>query len=192
MRTKILLLLFLLFTIAAQAQVSKSFRFGRCGQGGLNCPKLSLFHETNTDFSKLWINTVNADYIILCRRLFMASIRGGISYYTFPKIRAAGIPVEFNFLVGKSSWLVEAGLGIQYLFFYRNYSAAAGTFSDDVSYLAATGRVGIRYERPRGFFFRIGYTPMYSLINHDKIEPLSNHKFIHMMGLGVGYTFDIY
>lgn len=184
-----LIALFIVCTLPAFGQKKNPNRIVNCKGSSLNCPGVSLFHETAWDFTRFGVNSINVDFIVLCRESFMASVRAGISYLTFPKISAAGVPAEFNFLIGKSTWLIETGLGASYLYVYNNYSVDRGRFSDNVSYLAITGRLGIRYERSRSVFFRIGYTPMLSVMNADRIEAFSKHSFIHMASLGIGYTF---
>jgi hypothetical protein len=169
---------------------SPSYRAGNCKTKSNYCPKWSLFHETAYNFAGLGINSVNADVIIMCNRSYMASIRFGINYLTFPKISAAGVPVEFNFMIGRGAWLVEAGLGADYLYVYKNYTSTYPTNPNNISYLALTGRLGIRYEKVNGVFFRVGYNPHLSLIGQDKIEPISKHAFLHMLSVGIGYTFN--
>ena len=53
-----------------------------------------------------------------------------------------------------------------------------------------TGRIGVRYEKVNGLFFRAGYNPHVSLIGKDQIEPISKHAFLHMLSVGIGYTFN--
>lgn len=180
-------LLLLSMTVCAQ---SYSFRAGKCGDKSNFCPKIALFHETVYNFGRLGINSVNVDFILMCNRNYMASLRTGINYFSFPKIYSAGVPLEFNFMIGRGNWLFEAGLGLDYLYFYKNYSKAAGQYNDNISYLAATGRIGVRYERINGLFFRAGYNPHCSLTGFLDLEPISIHRFLHMASIGIGYTFN--
>jgi hypothetical protein len=175
------------FTLSAQ---SVSYRAGNCKTKSNYCPKWSIFHETTYNFAGLGINSVNADVVVLCNRSYMASIRFGINYFTFPKIYSVGAPVEFNFMIGRGAWLFETGLGADYLFVYKNYTSTTPANPNNISYLALTGRIGVRYEKVNGVFFRAGYNPHVSLMNQDKIEPISKHSFLHMLSIGIGYTFN--
>jgi hypothetical protein len=119
----------------------------------------------------------------------MASLRFGVNYFTFPRISSVGAPVEFNFMIGRGAWLAEAGLGADYLYVYKNH-ITTGFTENNFSYLALTGRIGVRYEKVNGLFFRAGYNPHISLIGQNKIEPISKHAFLHMLSVGIGYTFN--
>jgi len=176
------------FSIIGFAQNLQN-RQWKCGSSD-DCPNNTLLHETNGNISKLNYNTLKFDHIIKCGATNMRSIAFGLTYYTFPKVRAIGAPFEFNMMFGMGNALIETGLGIQYLFFYKNYSKdPAVTADNNISYLAASGRLGLRIQKDRGFFFRAGFTPILSLMNHDKIPILGAHKFKPMAGIGIGYTF---
>lgn len=188
---KLLITCSLLFFCTVLYAQSKSLRAGNCNTKSNFCPKIALFHETVYNFAGLGVNSVNIDYVVYCNRNYMASLRAGINYFSFPKIYSVGAPVEFNFMVGRGNWLFEAGLGLDYLYFYKNYSKNAGQFSDNISYLAATGRIGVRYERINGLFLRAGYNPHFSILDTYKdIEPISGERFLHMLSVGIGYTFN--
>lgn len=188
MKKLLLLMCFSLTAIALFGQ-SNSLRAGNCKTKSNFCPKWSLFHETTYNFKQFGINSVNADVIVICNRYYMASIRFGINYLTFPKISSVGVPLEFNFMMGRGAWLFETGLGLDYLFVYKNYSSTNIPAEDNIPYLAATGRIGLRYEKLSGIFFRLGYNPHISLQNQDKIEVV-NRTYINMLSLGIGYTFN--
>lgn len=165
-------------------------RAGNCKTKSNFCPKIALFHETSYNFAGLGINSVNVDIILLCNRSYMASVRTGINYFSFPKIYSAGVPLEFNFMIGRGAWMFEMGLGINYLYCYQNYSKALGTFKDNVSFGAVTGRVGVRYEKINGLFFRAGYNPQCTVLGFEDLEPISQHRVLHMASVGIGYTFN--
>ncbi|MEI6124636.1 MAG: hypothetical protein WCQ95_13545 [Bacteroidota bacterium] len=186
-----MILLFFIIIISAPCfSQSKSYRAGKCTTKSNYCPKIALFHETVYNFAGLGINSINADIVLMCNRSYMASIRLGINYYSFPKIASAGIPVEFNFMMGRGAWLFETGLGLNYLYVYKNYSHDLGHFKDNLSYAALTARVGVRYERINGLFFRAGYNPHISLMNYEKIEPIKASRWLNMISVGIGYTFN--
>lgn len=186
---KLVLLIFLFFAFYSVKAQSTSYRAGNCKTKSTFCPKWSIFHETTYNFTSLGINSVNADLVLLCNRSYMMSLRFGVNYISFPKISSVGAPLEFNFMIGRGAWLFETGLGVDYLHVYKNYSSILPA-NNNISYLALTGRIGVRYERVNGVFFRAGYNPHVSLMGQDKIEPISKHVFLHMLSVGIGYTFN--
>jgi hypothetical protein len=155
-----------------------------------SCPRNTLFHETNVRFKNLLgLNSVNWDHILVCREKYLVSVRLGIDYMSFNKISSAGIPIDLNLMVGGGALMLETGIGLNYLYVYKNYNDSIGKYKDNVNYLGLTGRIGLRYEKQHSIFFRLGYTPMYSLINYKEIPIIANKKYISMFGAGVGYTF---
>lgn len=164
-----------------------------------SCPRNTIFHETTFRFDRLGLNwnSLNWDHILLCREKFLLSLRLGLDYYSLEKIRSVGAPIDLNLMIGGGALMFETGIGLNYLYIYKNYNEITGRFKDDLSYLAATGRLGLRYEKKHSIFFRLGYTPMYSLIGNDQIT-IANKKniavihdrpFYSMFGAGIGYTF---
>ncbi len=172
---------------------STSMRDGACTtQPKAFCPKNTFFHETNSNFSEFNFNSLNYDRIIKCDWSRMMSIRLGVIYYSFDKISSAGAIVELNSIRGSGSFLLEIGLGADFLYIYKNYNDSIGKYSDDVPYLAVTGRLGLRFQRDKGLFFRIGFTPVFSVYNQDLIPIISKNSFIPMAGFGAGYTLKNY
>lgn len=153
------------------------------------CPRKTLFHETEISPKTVGINSINYDKILVCRSAYLISWRIGINYYTFTKIRSAGIPSEINFMFGGGALMLEAGLGLNSLYVYQNYNDSIGKFEDNKFYLAAVGRIGVRFQRKHSFFARGGYTPMYSLVGYKDIPVLADKKFVSMFGFGIGYCF---
>lgn len=182
---------FLLFSVRLTAQQVDGVprpRPANCQTEDI-CPRKTIFHETNTKFKTLSINSINYDKIILCRIHYLLSWRIGINYYTFTKIRSFGVPVEINFMLGGGALMLETGLGLNSLYVYRNYKEGIGKYDDSVLYLATTGRIGLRYQKKRSIFFRLGYTPMYSLTGYNDISVLKDKRYISMLGFSVGYCF---
>lgn len=181
-------LLLLLIVITGTCQL-KTARYGSCRQPmPTSCPRNSFYHETYANFTTLNFNSVNWDHTWVCKQKFMFTSRLGVIYYSFPKIHSVGAPLEFNFLVGGNSWVFEFGLGAHYMYFYKNYNDTIGKYSDAVHYLAASARVGVRYEIDNSIFFHLGFTPLYSILGDDQIPRLSKSKFLPMVGIGIGYT----
>lgn len=163
------------------------------------CPRNTIFHETTFRFDRLGFNwnSINWDHILVCREKYLISFRLGIDYYSFSKIRSAGVPFDLNLMIGGGALMFETGLGLNYLYIYKNYDEITGPFKDKISYLAANGRLGLRYEKLHSIFLRLGYTPQYSLMNNDKITItnkkdvaiIRDHKLYSMLSAGIGYTF---
>ncbi|HOY30892.1 MAG TPA: hypothetical protein PKW80_03340 [Bacteroidales bacterium] len=189
MKSSIITILILASGLALSGQ-NLSYRAGKCNTKSDFCPKIALFHQTSYNFGGLGINSVNADIILLCNRNYMASLRAGINYFSFPQAHSAGAPLEFNFMIGRGAWLFEAGLGADYLYFYKAYPKFEGVVHTNFSYLAITGMIGVRYERVNGLFFRAGYNPHYTVVGFENAEPLIKHPFVHMAAIGIGYTFN--
>ena len=155
------------------------------------CPRNTIFHETNFRFDRLGLNwnSINWDHTLVCRSTYLISFRLGIDYFSFSKIRSAGVPFELNLMLGGGALMLETGLGLNYLYVYKNYNDTIGRYKDDVSYLAMTGRLGLRFEKKHSIFFRAGYTPIYNLVGYKEIPIISDRKFISMFGAAVGWTF---
>ncbi len=155
------------------------------------CPRNTIFHETDFRIDNLGLNwnSINWDHTLVCRSRYLISSRLGIDYYSFSKIRSAGVPLELNLMIGGGALMFETGLGLNYLYVYKNYNDIIGRYDDNVSCLAMTGRLGLRYEKQHSIFFRAGYTPVYNLIGSEDIPIISNKKFLSMFGAAIGWTF---
>ena len=165
-----------------------------------SCPRNTIFHETTFRFTKLGLNwnSINWDHILVCREWYLLSFRLGLDYYSMNKIRSIGAPIDLNLMIGGGAIMFETGIGLNYLYIYRNYDEVTATrFDDNLSYVAATGRLGLRYQKKHSLFFRLGYTPMYSLMGNEDIQiktkkdvyVIRDRPFYSMFGAGIGYTF---
>lgn len=166
-----------------------SYRSGNCKSQSDYCPKISVFHETDYNFHNLGINSINADIKLSCNRGTMSSLRVGINYLTFPKISGLGIPVEYDYLIGRGVWMFEVGGGINYLYVYKNRYAGSTNPNPKESWLAIMARIGVRYDKINGLFFKAGYNPQFSLLN-TSIDEMKNYRMFHMLSVGIGYTFN--
>lgn len=91
------------------------------------------------------------------------------------------IPLQVNYISGKKHGF-EAGIGTT-MFFDTNNGEYG---SDDVNkefYPSAT--LMYRYQGAKGFNFRIGFTPIYSMGGNE--EYVSNPWFLLWLGASVGY-----
>jgi len=155
-----------------------------------SCPKNTLFLETNMRFKNSFgLNSLNWDHTLICREKFLLSYIIGVDFWSFKKTRAAGIPLSLNLMLGGHALMLEIGAGLNFLYAYKNYNDSTSLYENKQSYLGLIGNIGLRYEKKHSIFFRAGYTPMYSLINYEKIPILASKKFNSMFGIGVGYTF---
>lgn len=163
------------------------------------CPRNTLFHETTFRADGLsfnW-NSLNWDHILICRERYLLSFRLGIDYYAFAKMRAVGAPLDINLMIGGGALMAEIGAGLNYQYIYTNYDEVNGKFKDNLSYLAALGHIGLRYQKQHSIFFRLGYTPMYSLMNNEQINitnkkgvaVIHDKKLYSMYAAGIGYCF---
>lgn len=110
-----------------------------------------------------------------------------------------GIPVSYNWLLGKKSHHFEMGIGLTSLLV--NPNSNLGT--DSYTYL--TPKIGYRFQRPNGgLFFRATVTPMIAILNvstfnfgAEKYRQFSSFKNVLGLGyaafpwpgLSMGYTF---
>ena len=188
------LFVFIFFFSQAKAQQFNGYAVPRaksCAPEN-SCPRNAIFHETNFRFDKLGLNwnSINWDHNLLCRERFLVSIRLGINYFSFSKINSAGAPIELNLMIGEGPFMGEISAGLNYLYVYKNYNDSSQTkYNDNISYLGATGRIGIRYQKKKSIFFRAGYTPMLSLIGYKKIPIIADKTFHSFYGAAIGYTF---
>ena len=153
------------------------------------CPRNTLFLELNFSIPKeLAINSINLDHILVCRESYLVSGRIGIDYLSFNKLKTVGIPADLNLMIGGGALMFETGIGLNYLYAYKNYNRSTKFYEQNQHYLGITGRVGLRYEKKRSIFFRIGYTPIFSMINYKKIPIIADKRLLSMFGFGIGYT----
>jgi hypothetical protein len=169
-----------------------------------SCPRNTIFHETTFRFDRLGLNwnSLNWDHLLICRTNYLLSFRLGVDYMSFAKMRSVGAPLDLNLMIGGGALMAEISAGLNYLFIYRNYDEVLGKFDDNLSYLAAMGRIGLRFERKHSIFFRAGWTPMYSLFGNDEVQICKKKKktgeaiyvirdrpLYSMFTAGIGYTF---
>jgi hypothetical protein len=110
-----------------------------------------------------------------------------------------GIPVSYNWLLGKKSHHFELGIGLTSLLVNPNSNVGTD------SYTYMTPKIGYRFQRPNGgLFFRATVTPMIAILNVSSIKynnetyrqfsTLNNvaglgYAAFPWPGLSMGYTF---
>ena len=156
--------------------------------------------------------SVNYDRILTKNKYFATSFsvgatyweqnyKGSFSYYS----NLYGMPISFNFLVGKKNHQFESGIGIS-----EFYGTAGSNFyimvDEEKSITTMLSlKLGYRYQRPTGgMFFRATFTPLIqgweyksikiikddfdvSNINTVKTE-VDKIGFIPWAGISIGYT----
>jgi hypothetical protein len=154
------------------------------------CPRNSLFLEGNVRIKNMFgLVSLNWDHTLVCREKYLLSFILGVDFLSFKQTKAAGIPLSLNLMIGGGPLMFELGLGVNYLYVYKNYDEATKLDAPKENYLGMIGNVGLRYEMLHSVFARLGYTPMYSLMNNTNIPILASRKLNNMFGLSVGYTF---
>jgi hypothetical protein len=100
-----------------------------------------------------------------------------------------GVPVSYNWLLGKKSHHLELGLGITGLYAQPSHSATTTNF-----YTYLTPKIGYRYQRPTGgLFFKATATPMIDLlsVNTNKIDGF-NQRIFSTLGNVAGLNYGIF
>lgn len=111
-----------------------------------------------------------------------------------------GMPVSYNWLLGKRSHHLELGIGLTPMF-----ALSAGDNRSDIFYLAAAPKIGYRFQRPQGgLFLKATVTALIDVVHVEKYSFLNRryNSFSYLndvMGIGygvfpwpglsVGYTF---
>ncbi|GMQ30301.1 hypothetical protein [Algoriphagus confluentis] len=120
----------------------------------------------------------------------------GFSFWADPiegsTIWKPALPVELVALVGKKRHHLELGVGFTSFIESQidsEFTAGGIVQTEGDSFFAALipFRIGYRYQKPnKGFFFRIGYTPFFSI--PTKMDESWDFQAIHA-GIGLGYNF---
>ncbi|HSJ67976.1 MAG TPA: hypothetical protein VK921_09890 [Anditalea sp.] len=107
---------------------------------------------------------------------------------------ATGIPVMMLAYFGGPNSALETGLG--YSGFYREQSFSNFGVRDIRTFFEhyATGRLGYRYESPKGFLFKVAFTPLYRFKStypyHEIYAPDGpDPRFWPSGGIGIGKSF---
>ena len=147
--------------------------------------------------------SLNYDRLFNTEKRIMNSYTAGIVYVPesiqFGDGTYYGIPLSYNWLIGKKSHHLELGIGLTSLLVNPNSSVK----SDFYAYL--TPKIGYRFQRPQGgLFFRATATPMIDLLNVNTYKSGSNksrsfstlsnvagldYPAFPWPGLSIGYSF---
>ena len=93
-------------------------------------------------------------------------------------------------MFGRSYNQFEIGFGATYMQFNKDYDSTIGQYDVNVSYAGLNGNIGFRHQNADGgLFYRIGFTPMLSILNGDKISVLKDNALMSMAGISIGWTF---
>lgn len=135
--------------------------------------------------------SINYERNILARGSVFLSPSVGI---TTVGIRRIGIPVMMLAYFGGPNSSLETGLG--YAGFYMQDRYLNYMVWDKRIYFDhyATGRLGYRYESPKGFLFKVAFTPLFRFKStypwHEVYPPDDGtFEFIPFGGIGFGKSF---
>lgn len=182
------ILLTLIFFLEAKTQ--PQLRTVPCNVASASCRKLTIFHETNSNFGNFNFNSLNLEYLPRCSQTSNIGIRAGFIYLTFPKIKAYGIPLGVSLMLGRGYNQLEIGGGATFLKLSKNFKEGIGVYEDDVSYAGISTVIGFRHHSAEGgLFYRLGFTPIISVVNSNKIPIIADKRFIPLAGLSIGWTF---
>jgi hypothetical protein len=102
-----------------------------------------------------------------------------------PSDRYTTVPVTVSYLLGRGERKLELGGGVT---FGRGTFERSSDFEKDFSFRTLTAIVGYRSQPPgRGYLFRVGATPFYSLDDGDEAYPDTGWTF--SLGVSFGYRF---
>lgn len=154
-------------------------------------------------FGQGFCYSINYDRLFNTEKRFKNSFTAGFVYVPesmgFGDGMYCGIPISYNWLLGKKSHHLELGIGLTSLVVNPN----SNMVSDFYTYL--TPKIGYRYQRPNGgLFLKATASPMIDILNVSTYK-LGNEKsrnfssFNNVVGLGyaafpwpglsIGYTF---
>ncbi len=151
--------------------------------------------------------SVNYDRILEQKKSGLTSFSVGATYWG--KIDYSdgrtnfGIPVSYNYLIGKNNHHLELGIGITFLYYkflFQNLYSKEEEKGIASSFLL---KCGYRYQKPTGgMFYKVTFTPLLDAVRYYKkvinisitntsfIEKgFGNNGFFPWAGISVGYTF---
>jgi len=154
-------------------------------------------------FGQGFCYSINYDRLFNTEKRFVNSFTAGFVYVPqsmgFGDGVYCGIPISYNWLLGKKSHHLEVGIGLTSLVVNPN----SNMWSDFYTYL--TPKIGYRYQRPNGgLFLRATATPMIDILNvstykwgNEKSRNFSSFNNVAGLGyavfpwpgLSIGYTF---
>jgi hypothetical protein len=102
-----------------------------------------------------------------------------------PTDRYTTVPVTVSYLLGRGERKLELGGGVT---FGHGTFDQSSDFEKDFTFRSLTGIVGYRSQPPgRGYLFRVGATPFYSLDHGEEAYPDPGWTF--SVGVSFGYRF---
>ena len=141
--------------------------FGQEKKSGAAVERNTIYAEA---FGQGFCYSINYDRLFNTEKRFKNSFTGGFVYVPesleFGDGVYCGIPISYNWLLGKKSHHLELGIGLTSLVVNPN----SNMVSDFYTYL--TPKIGYRFQRPNGgLFLRATATPMIDILN------VSTYKF---------------
>ena len=174
--------------------------FSQVNEASTTIEKNTVYAEA---FGQGFCWSLNYDRLFNTEKRIMNSYTAGIVYVPqsiqFGDGTYYGIPLSYNWLIGKKSHHLELGVGLTSLLVNPNSSVK----SDFYTYL--TPKIGYRFQRPQGgLFFKATATPMIDLLSVNTYKSGSNksrsfstlsnvvgldYPAFPWPGLSIGYTF---
>lgn len=148
--------------------------------------------------------SLNYDRLLNTDKTFMNSLTVGLTFIPqtteFGDGIYLGVPVSYNWILGRNSHHLELGVGLTPMFVKSRYYPSSGRF-----YFYASPEISYRFQRPQGgVFFRVTATGFIDLFHLEKQNLVGGSKYsISSMtdvlgldypifpwpGISVGYTF---
>ena len=155
-------------------------------------------------FGQGFAYSLNYDRLLNTNRRFMNSFTVGATFIPqtagFGDGIYMGIPVSYNWILGRKSHHLELGVGVTPMFVKSRYWPSSGRF-----YFYASPKISYRFQRPQdGLFFRVTATGFIDLfhLQKDNLGGASRFSVSTMNdvlgldypvfpwpGLSIGYTF---
>lgn len=152
-------------------------------------------YKKNAAFVELggngFLNSINYDRLFTLKdSLIKASFRIGVGLYKTDESSGSSVvkvlPLEINFMLGRTKNYFEFGIGYTPSFGYRTYRKDSLIYATKNFDFNIVGRMGYRYQKPEGvIFFRIGATP---IIYHDYFND-GRLKIAPWGGISAGISF---
>ena len=172
-----------------------------------------IYNSNNTQKNTFFIEgfgnavsgSLNYDRIITQEPKYKTSVRLGLLFIPSKQVTIFTIPLEYSYLKGSKNHYLEFSGGISFVSFtnkriHAGYDTIHFIGRETTSMWALTGRIGYRFQSPRGgLFFKVGLTPFVPLRIRERgifrhtteYFPVTEYlpsPVIPWAGIGIGYT----
>lgn len=127
-------------------------------------------------------DAISYDRLIVQGPKYLTSVSAGLTVLPTKDLFVAGVPLSYNWLIGKRNHFFELGLGLTFMYLVEGNVHFSATNSDSngnlitietVGYIPhfysyLTPKIGYRYQpKNGGFFARATLTPAVAMVNYD-------------------------